>query len=142
MKSSFSLIRKVSDKGRENMRSIPRVTRKGAVTSNTIFGFFACKIYQRQRAVLCARWLLEFLKFDLNMASFSKDSSQKDILDDGISILAVNVEQNDVCPYMSELTNATMMDLTQTSTKIPQKINIPRSITKMNELHRLCCTGC
>ena len=33
---------------------------------------------------------------------------------------------------MSELTNATMMNLTQTSTKIPQKINIPRSITKMN----------
>ena len=69
------------------------------------------------------------------MASLNKDSSQKVILDDGINILTVNVEQNDVCPYMSELTNATMMDLTQTSTKIPQKINILRSITKMNGLH-------
>ena len=39
MKYSFLLIRKVSEKGRENMRSIRAVTRKGAVTSNTIFGF-------------------------------------------------------------------------------------------------------
>ena len=70
------------------------------------------------------------------MASLNKDSSQKDILNDGINILAVNVEQNDVRPYMSELTNATMMDLTQTSTKIPQIINISRSIAKMNGLHR------
>ena len=53
--SYFLLIRKVSEKGQENMRSIPRVTRKGSVTSNTIFGFFACEIYQRQRAMLCAR---------------------------------------------------------------------------------------
>ena len=68
------------------------------------------------------------------MASLNKDSSQKDILDDGINILAVNVEQNDVRPSMSEVTNATMMDLTQPSTKIPQMINIPRSITKMNRL--------
>ena len=66
------------------------------------------------------------------MASLNKDSSQKDILDDGINILAVNVKQNDVRPYMSELTNATMMDLTQTSKKIPQMINMPRLITKMN----------
>ena len=65
----------------------------------------------------------------------NKDNSQKDILDDGINILAVNVEQNDVRPYMSELTNTTMMDLTHTSSKIPQMINIPRSITKMNGLH-------
>ena len=28
----------------------------------------------------------------------------------------MNVEQNDVGPYMSELTNATIMDLTHTST--------------------------
>ena len=69
------------------------------------------------------------------MASLNKDSSQKVILDDGINILAVNVKQNDVRPYMSELTNATMMDLTQTSTKIPQMINISRSITKMKGLH-------
>ena len=69
------------------------------------------------------------------MASLTKDSSQKDILDDGIKILAMNAEQNDVRPYMSELTNTTMMDLTQTSTKIPQMINIPRPITKMNGLH-------
>ena len=69
------------------------------------------------------------------MASLNKDSSQKDILDDRINILAVNVEQNDVRPYMSELINATMMDLTQTSTKIPQMINIPRLITKINGLH-------
>ena len=73
---------------------------------------------------------MEFFKFDLN-----KDSFQKDILDDGINILAVNMEQNDVGPCMSELTNATMMDLTQTSTKIPQMINIPRPITKINGLH-------
>ena len=46
---------KVSEKGRENMCSIPWVTRKGSVTSITILGFFACKIYQQQRAVLCAR---------------------------------------------------------------------------------------
>ena len=89
--------------------------------------------------------IIGILKFDLNMASLNKDSSQKVILNDGINILAVNVEQN-VSPYMSELyafdtashtqrTNATMMDLTQTSTKIPLKINIPRSITKMNGLH-------
>ena len=69
------------------------------------------------------------------MASLNKDSSQKDILDDGINILAVNVELNDVRLYMSEVTNATMMDLSQTSTKIPQMINIPRSITNMNGLH-------
>ena len=69
------------------------------------------------------------------MPSSNKDSTQKDIVDDGINILAVNVEQNDVHPYMSELTNATMMDLTQTSTKIPQMIDIPRSIMKMNGLH-------
>ena len=76
------------------------------------------------------------------MASLNKDSSQKDILNDGINIFAVNVEQsdvnveqNDVRPYMSELTNVNMMDLTQTSPKIPQMINIPRSITKMNGLH-------
>ena len=93
VKSSFLLIRKVSEKGRENMRSIPLLTGKGALTSNTIFGFFACQIYQRQRAVLCARWSLDFFKFDLNMASLNKDSSQKDILDDGINILAVSVEQ-------------------------------------------------
>ena len=68
------------------------------------------------------------------MASLNKDNSQKVILNDGINILAVNVEQN-VCPYMSELTNATMTDLTQTSTKIPQKINITRSVTKMNGFH-------
>ena len=48
MKSSFLLIRKVSEKGRGNVRSIPRVTRKGAVTSDTIFEFLASKIYQRQ----------------------------------------------------------------------------------------------
>ena len=58
------------------------------------------------------------------MALLNKDSSQKDILGDGINILAVNVEQNDVRPYMSELTYATMMDLTETSTNIPQMINI------------------
>ena len=58
------------------------------------------------------------------MASLNKDSSQKDILDDEINIIAVNVEQNDL-RSMSELTNATMMNLTQTSTKIPQMINIP-----------------
>ena len=52
------------------------------------------------------------------MTSMNKDSSQKDILDDGINVLAVNVEQNCVRPYMSELTSTTMMDLTQTSTKI------------------------
>ena len=69
------------------------------------------------------------------MAALNKDSSQKDILDDGINMLAVNVEQNDVRPYMSELTNATMMDLNQTSIKIPQMTNISRSITKMNGLH-------
>ena len=59
------------------------------------------------------------------MASLNKDNSQKDILNDEIKIIAVNVEQNDARPYMSELTNATMMDLTQMSTKIPQMINIP-----------------
>ena len=50
-------------------------------------------------------------------------------------MLAVNVEKNDVRTYMSdhELTNATMMDLTQTSAKIPQMINIPRSITKITD---------
>ena len=68
------------------------------------------------------------------MASLNKDSwSQKDILDDGIKILAVNVEQNDVHPNMSEPTNPTMMDLTQTLTKIPQMIKILRSITKMTD---------
>ena len=86
-------------------------------------------IYQRQRAVHCARWLLEFFKFDLNIVSLNKGSSEKDTLDDGINMLgnAVNVEQNDVRPYMSELTtNTTMMDMTQTPRKIPQKINIPK----------------
>ena len=69
------------------------------------------------------------------MASLNKDNTQKDILDDGINILTVNVEQNDVRPYMSELTNATIMDLNQTTTKLPQMINIPRPITKLNGLH-------
>ena len=41
LKSSFLLIRKVSEKGRGNVRSIPRVTRKGAVTSEAIFEFLA-----------------------------------------------------------------------------------------------------
>ena len=45
------------------------------------------------------------------MDSLNNDSSQKDILDDGINILSRNVEQNDVCPYMSDLTNATMNGL-------------------------------
>ena len=57
------------------------------------------------------------------MASLNKGRSQKDILDDDINIIPVNMEQNDVCPFMSELTNATIMDLTQTSTKVPQMIN-------------------
>ena len=69
------------------------------------------------------------------MAILNKDRSQKDTLDDGMNILAVNAEQNDVRPYIPELTNATMMDLTQTSTKIPQIIDIPRLITKMNGFH-------
>ena len=47
LKSSFLLIRKVSEKGRGNVRSIPRVTRKGAVTSEAIFEFLASKVYQR-----------------------------------------------------------------------------------------------
>ena len=63
------------------------------------------------------------------MVSLNKDNSRKDIL------IAVNVEQNDMRPYISELTNATMMHLTQTWTKIPQMMNIPRSITKMNGLY-------
>ena len=69
------------------------------------------------------------------MASLNKDSFQEDILNDGVNILVVNVEQNDVRPNMSELTNATMMDLTEMSTKIPLMINIPKPITKMNGLH-------
>ena len=59
------------------------------------------------------------------MASLNKDSSQKDILDNEINIITVNVEQNDVHPYRSELTNTTTMDLTQASTNILQMINIP-----------------
>ena len=43
--------------------------------------------------------------------------------------MIMNVEPDEVRPYMFELTNATMMDLTQMSTKIPQMI-IPRPITK------------
>ena len=35
------------------MRWILQVTRKESMMSNMIFGFFACKIYQQQRAVLC-----------------------------------------------------------------------------------------
>ena len=54
----------------------------------------------------------------MNVASLNKDSSHKNILDDEISIIAVYVEQNDMRPYVSELTNATMMDLAQTLTKI------------------------
>ena len=46
LKSSFLLIRKVSEKGWGNVRSIPRVTRKGAVTSEAIFEFLASKVYQ------------------------------------------------------------------------------------------------
>ena len=42
---------------------------------------------------------MEFFKSDLNTASLNKDSSQKDILDDRINILAVNVEKDDVRPY-------------------------------------------
>ena len=45
-KSSFLLIRKVPEKERKMcVRSIPWVTLKGTVTSDTIFGFFGCKIY-------------------------------------------------------------------------------------------------
>ena len=36
----------------------------------------------------------------------------------------MNVEPNDVRPCMSELTNGTMMDMTQTSTEIPQVIKV------------------
>ena len=81
----------------------------------------------------CTRWSLEFFKFYLNMASLNKDSSQKDILDDEINIIVVNVTQNDLRPYMSELTNATMMDLTQMSTEITQKISIPWPITRWTD---------
>ena len=63
--------------------------------------------------MLCATCSLQFFKFDRNMDSLNKDSSQKDILDDGINILAENVEQNGVRPCMSELINATTMDPTQ-----------------------------
>ena len=45
LKSSFLLIWKVSEKGRGNVRLIPRVTRKEALTSETIFDFLASKIY-------------------------------------------------------------------------------------------------
>ena len=41
LKSSLLMIRKVSEKGRGNVRSIPRVTRKGALTSEMIFEFLA-----------------------------------------------------------------------------------------------------
>ena len=117
-----------SEEGRENVRSMPRVTRKGALTSNTIFGFSAC--------VLCTRWSVEFFKCDLDMASLNKGSFQKDILDDEINIIALSVEQNDLRPCMSELINTAMMDLIQTSTKIPQiMINVPWPITKMAGLH-------
>ena len=81
---------------------------------------------------------MEFFKFDLNIVSLNKGSSEKDTLDDGINMLgnAVNVEQNDVRPYMSELTtNTTMMDMTQTPRKIPQKINIPKIDNEENGLH-------
>ena len=65
------------------MRSIPRVTGKGAVTSKAIFEFLASKVYQRlARAVLYASCSLKFSKFDLNMASLNKDSSQKYIWDE------------------------------------------------------------
>ena len=67
------------------------------------------------------------------MALLNKDSSQKDILDDGINIFAVNVEQYDGRPYISELTNAMMIDLTQTSTKIPHMINIYTKIDNEDE---------
>ena len=67
------------------------------------------------------------------MTSLNKDSSEKDILDDRNNILVVN----DASSYMSELFNATMVDLNQTSTTIPQMINMPRLITKMNGLHCL-----
>ena len=77
--------------------------------------------------MLCAACSLEFFKSDWNIAPFNKDSSQKDILDDGINILAVNA-------YMSELTNATMIRLRRQQ-KIPRMINIPRPITKVNRLH-------
>ena len=49
--------------------------------------------------MLCAKLSLECFKFNLNMASLNKDSSQKDILDGGIHMLSVNVEQNDLRPY-------------------------------------------
>ena len=55
---------------------------------------------------------MEFFKFYLNMASLNKESSHKEILDDGSDILAVNVEASNVSPCMFELTNATMMDMT------------------------------
>ena len=46
----------------------------------------------------------------------------------------MNVEPNDVGPNMFEPTNATMTDLTQTSTKIPQMIKlIPRPMTEMKQ---------
>ena len=50
--------------------------------------------------MFCARSSLKVFKFDLNMALLNKDGSQRDILDDGINILAVNVEQDDVRPSL------------------------------------------
>ena len=66
--------------------------------------------------MLCARKSLEFFKFDLDMASLNKDSSQKNILDDEINIITVNVEQNGVRPYMSEPTNRSNADVDKDST--------------------------
>ena len=48
-----SSIRKVSEKRRENMRSIARVTRKGAVTSNTIFGSLHVTFINDNELALC-----------------------------------------------------------------------------------------
>ena len=76
------MIRKVSEKGRGNVRSIPRVTRKGAVTSETIFEFLATEDLSMRVRLLRASWSLGFFKFDLNMASWNKYSSKKDILDE------------------------------------------------------------
>ena len=121
LKSSFLLIRKVSEKGRENVRSIPRVTGKGAVTSEAIFD--SLQVLGSSMIASCAmcQLLVEILQISLEYDFIEQGQFPKIYLGWNIDTLAVNVEP----------TNATMdmVNLTQTSTMIPQMI-ITRPITK------------
>ena len=61
LKSFVLLIQKVSEKGRENLSSTPRVTRKGTLTSTRSLGSLHLRFYQEGEEGI--KWELGFALF-------------------------------------------------------------------------------